>query len=263
MQALHSYFRCQVPPSQCHLKITFYQALSLNPKLSDALHHLLFNPSPSFPLVLGQIKSYPTKAIPPRSPRPLPTPSFHPQHLFRLWAFPPKTLLTGRAPGPILSPSLSPAAHEPARRPSPRLPGPYPHIATLPGGGVPSPRLRQSAPLPSPSTLSPAVQLLCKLSQGPFTSQTPRNLAGQGAPGPSTSVPSSLSAPQIPFSPDLGQGLPLTLVDVAVAAPRDGHAELALRLGQAAQAEGVKTGQQLGLRLTPALQALLTHGAGV
>lgn len=92
MQALHSYFRCQVPPSQCHLKITFYQALSLNPKLSDALHHLLFNPSPSFPLVLEQIKSYPTKAIPPRSPRPLPTPSFHPQHLFRLWAFPPNPL---------------------------------------------------------------------------------------------------------------------------------------------------------------------------
>ena len=56
---------------------------------------------------------------------------------------------------------------------------------------------------------------------------------------------------------------PLTLLHVAVGAAGHGHAELPLGLGQTAAAEGVQAGQQFGLSLAPALQALRAHGAGV
>lgn len=156
---------------------------------------------------------------------------------------PPLLSLSGSTSSPTCAWPLS----APRKPPQERCPLPQPPAAGAPPSA--SPQLRRSSSSGCGNCSGGRV----------FHPRTPRTAPPGAAPGPS--MPSS--APRTPFRPAPRQGLPLTLLDVAVAAPRDGHVELALRLGQAAQAEGVQTGQQLGLRLTPALQALLTHGAGV
>lgn len=141
----------------------------------------------------------------------------------------------------------------------------YPHPQAPSKPASPPPVLAASTP---PSTL-PSHPLSSFSQTAPRgrvlrLAYTPLGTAPvQAAPDHSTFVSGSSWVWQAPPRPRPRVGPRLTLMDVAVAAPRDGQAELALGLRQAAQAEGVKAGQQFGLRLAPALQALLTHSAGV